>query len=314
MTAFRRLCVASTVATFLLIGVGGLVRATGSGLGCGDDWPECGGKLVPSMAHLTTAIEYTHRLVAATVIVLIGSLVVSAFRTHRENRPILIASTGALLLVLGQAVLGAIVVKLDLHAISVVLHLAAALSLVALLIYLTGLAFAADGSLSGPTTTSGSRLAAVAAGATLVQLLIGSYVSGRDAGLTYKDWPLMDGKIVPPMPGSAYALQFTHRAVAVIAGVVVLAAVIAFIRRRDILPAAARLAWITASLYLLEILIGGANVLTSLNSAVVTAHLLTGALIWGSLVGMFTITVPSVRQVTLSRRAPSSRSVLEGGR
>src|SRR5919199_1120049 len=194
MAFFRKLCIASTIVTFLLVGVGGLVRATGSGLGCGDDWPDCGGKLVPSMERVTTIIEYTHRVVAASVIVLIAALVVLAIRHHRGNRRILSCSAGAFGLVLAQAILGAIVVKLDLQAVSVVLHLAAACALAGVLVYLTGLAYASNGRMNGPSSSSGARLAAFAAGAVLVQLLIGSYVSGRDAGLVYPDWPLMHGQ------------------------------------------------------------------------------------------------------------------------
>ncbi len=318
MTLFRRLSLTSAVATFLLIGVGGLVRATGSGLGCGNDWPACGGHLVPSMQRLTTVIEYSHRLIAASVIVLTAALVVVSSIALRSQPRLRWCAVGAFTLVLAQAVLGAIVVKLDLQAVSVVAHLALALSLGALLIYTTVLAYAAEGRLGPAVSRSGARLAAIAAGAVFVQLLIGSYVSGREAGLVYPDWPLMDGRLIPPMPGSAFVLQFVHRIVAVAAGLIVAVVVLRFLRARRDLPAAGNWGLAALGLFVAEILIGAGNIWTRLNPAMVTAHLLIGSLIWGALVTMVAVTSPALRRHAhrspAAEPAPSTDAALEGHR
>ncbi|TMK96655.1 MAG: hypothetical protein E6G40_10635, partial [Actinobacteria bacterium] len=60
----RAAAIAATAATFLLIGIGALVRATGSGLGC-PGWPKCFGRWVPPLQY-HAIIEYSHRL--ATVV------------------------------------------------------------------------------------------------------------------------------------------------------------------------------------------------------------------------------------------------------
>src|SRR5438876_288860 len=63
--AFTRLAWTAAGFTYLLIILGAIVRITGSGMGCGEHWPLCNGKLLPPL-DLPTLIEYTHRLVALT--------------------------------------------------------------------------------------------------------------------------------------------------------------------------------------------------------------------------------------------------------
>ncbi|MEN8145700.1 MAG: COX15/CtaA family protein, partial [Gemmatimonadota bacterium] len=72
-----RLAGYTAVSTLALIVLGGIVRITGSGLGCGDDWPLCNGRLIPPM-DLPTMIEYGHRLVAAALAVLVFALAAKA--------------------------------------------------------------------------------------------------------------------------------------------------------------------------------------------------------------------------------------------
>lgn len=145
MISFRKLSIAATAATFVLVGIGGLVRATKSGLGCGTDWPHCSGRLIPSIENRAVAIEFSHRLMASVVVVLIALLAVTAWRHYRHDRRILGTSIAALGLVLVQALLGAIVVWFELKADLVTAHLAAAMTLVAVLIYLTLLVSSLEG-------------------------------------------------------------------------------------------------------------------------------------------------------------------------
>lgn len=282
MKAFRRLAVASTVATFVLVTIGGFVRATKSGLGCGDDWPHCSGTLVPALEQRAQIIEFSHRAVAGIVVILLAALALMAFRYYRSAPRVIKLSLGALGLVLFQAVLGAVVVKLHLDASSVVLHLATAMSLLALLTYLDIGLFKTDAA----GDASVSRRSAVAAGAVLVLLLVGSFVSGTDSGLAFPDWPLMNGALIPSFAVDEQAIHFLHRALAAVVGVIVVWACFGVIRRKQELPAAARFAHIAVGLFAVEVLIGAANVWTELNAVFVTAHLAVGALIWTSLVGM----------------------------
>ena len=83
--AFVRSPTPAALLTFLLIMVGGVVRISDSGLGCGAEgsgthgWPLCGGRAVP-LIDTNMIVEYTHRIVAATVTILIATLVLLAWR------------------------------------------------------------------------------------------------------------------------------------------------------------------------------------------------------------------------------------------
>src|SRR5256885_10085669 len=66
---FTRLAWLAAPCTYLHIVLGAIVRITGSGMGCGEHWPLCNGRLIPPL-DVPTLIEYGHRLAAAAVSVL----------------------------------------------------------------------------------------------------------------------------------------------------------------------------------------------------------------------------------------------------
>src|SRR6266576_3892835 len=125
----------AAVCTYLLIILGGVVRITRSGLGCGDHWPLCNGHLFPPLNDIGTVIEWSHRLVAGLVSVLVVALAVVDWWDGSRGRFVRtptaeFAAVGLLGL---QIVLGAITVKLELPAWSIVLHLGTAMLLLATL-------------------------------------------------------------------------------------------------------------------------------------------------------------------------------------
>lgn len=304
MRAFKPLAIAATIATFLLISIGGLVRATKSGLGCGDDWPHCSGEVLPPLQDPNQIIEFSHRAVAGIVGIMIATLAVLAYKHYRDHPRILWATVGAFVLVVFQALLGMLVVKLDLAAEMVVVHLAAALSLLALLIYISA-------TVRGPVDHAGdaslSKRARFAAGSVFLLLLVGSYVSGTDAGYAFSDWPLMDGSLIPDLGIEAKAIHFFHRALAAIVGVVVFVVAFDILRKGAEFPAARGFAHAAAGLFALEVAIGALNVWTRLNAGAVTAHLAIGAAIWGTLVAASFVTSPAVaraERVPLRKGSP----------
>lgn len=313
MSTFRKLALASTAATFLLVSIGGLVRATKSGLGCGTDWPHCAGRLVPALQTRAEVIEFSHRAAASVVVVLLIALVVVALRDHRRSPRLLWPAVAALGLVLWQAVLGMIVVKLELQAESVTLHLATALSLLALLVYLSLAAKAADEGPPETTDEGAARAASLAVAAVLGLLLVGSLVTGRGAGLAFSDWPLMNGKLVPDLSIETQALHFLHRGLAAAVGVVIVVVGLRIVRRRADLPIAARFVQVALGTFAIEIVVGALNVWTRLNPIVVTLHLTLGALIWASFVAATLVTHPVMQRVA-EANAEHRHAALEAGR
>ncbi len=279
MRSFKVVAAASAGATFFLIAIGGLVRATKSGLGCGTDWPNCSGRLWPAIQNRAMTIEYSHRFFAGLLIALVTTLAIVAYKQGLPQR-VQRATLLALGLVCFQALLGAVVVVLELHAVSVVLHLAAALSLLAVVLYIV-LTVDVEPRNSDPTL---ARRITWTAGTVMVLLLVGSYVTGAVAGYVFPDWPLMDGRVVPDLAVESKAIHFLHRALAGVVGAVLLWAAIGVIRSKDELPLASKFAHSAIGLFAIEVAVGAGNVFTGGNDAFVTLHLALGAAIWGSLV------------------------------
>lgn len=93
---------------------GAYVRATGSGAGCGSNWPLCNGEVVPRSPTTETLIELTHRLTSGVALILVMALTVWCFRTHGRGHRARLAAVLALIFILLEATIGAGVVLLEL--------------------------------------------------------------------------------------------------------------------------------------------------------------------------------------------------------
>src|SRR5919106_860890 len=142
--SFRRLAWAAAALTSLLIVLGAWVRITGSGMGCGDDWPLCNGRLLPPFDDLATVIEWGHRQTAALVSLLVFALAGYAWWLRREGGrgmrdgaatpPPTRAAYVAVGVLAVQVLLGAVTVKLELPPWTVILHFGTAMAMLATLI------------------------------------------------------------------------------------------------------------------------------------------------------------------------------------
>jgi len=304
---FQKLA-ALTLATALgLVTIGVIVRATDSGLGC-PDWPLCHGQLIPSLGDTKAWIEWIHRTVAVIIGFEILALAILALRDYRDRPSILWPALAAVGLVGFQAWLGRETVRLGNSGESVTAHLAAALTLVALLVFLTVRA--------GYPARFGGRggsqrftiFAAFTAGVTFALLLFGSHVTATASALVFPDWPLMNGTLLPGVTDvtSAHVL---HRWVAAVVGLIVVGLAVSAWRTQRDHPTLVRLAVGAAALFGVQVLIGGAQVLTQLAAWTQTLHLALGAIIWAMLAGL---TVTSYYTARVSVDASRGRIVDAG--
>ena len=289
---FRSLALVTAIATIALFAIGGLVRGTGSGLGC-STWPACEpGHLFPS-GTIHSLIEFSHRTMAFLVAVLTALTGTAAIKVARARPRVLWPAVLAFPLVLAQAGVGAVVVATDLDPWWVTVHFVAALLLIADVTYVASAVFPGVGTRNEVRTgaRSFSRLALLLAAVVGALLLVGTYVRASDAQLVFTDWPLMDGRLVPTLGGAATAM-FLHRALAAIAMLLVFWTAIRARTdpgRRDVLV---RLSSTALVLFAAQILVGAANVWTRLQPWAVVAHVALSVLIWATVVALATTSRP----------------------
>jgi heme A synthase len=304
LARFRRLANVTIFATFLLIVIGGVVRVSDSGLGCGPagsgthGWPLCGGRLLP-FVESNAIIEFTHRVAAGVVAILIAVLVWRAVRGLREHRWLVRGSVAAGVLVLGQAVLGGLTVENNLHEILVAAHLGLAMLLLAILIALRRAT--AEGS-AAPAGAGGALrpLAVTAVVLLFATIVAGGYMAGTEregaegasvAGAHLAcgtEFPTCLGRAMPFGVGEMVDVHLTHRALMYLAALAVLA-MVAVARLRGVRSRAFPLAVL---LLACQILLGALNVWLGEHGELIVAHLTVGTLLWGTVVYSAAVLVP----------------------
>ncbi len=286
MGRFRYLVLAAALATYLLIVVGGIVRVTGSGLGC-PDWPTCFGNWIPPL-RLDAMIEYSHRLVAAITTPLILAAAFVAWRRYAKQRLIsqpLFWGLGVLVI---QALLGGIVVIMETPPNLVAVHLGVALTLLALLITSTVAAFAyyTHGKLPKRLQFR-SRFPRLSVGAVIgifMVLVSGAIVAVTDATYACSGWPLCNGELIPSNPLGW--IHMGHRLLVAILSIYLIVLLIRAWRtqrtQRGILIAST----LTVVLYFSQAVVGAVKVSTQFPVSLLGLHVATAAAVWAMAVIM----------------------------
>ncbi len=303
MTRFTKLAAATVAMTFVLVVVGVVVRSTGSGLGC-PEWPTCYGNWVPPFNDYHAIIEWSHRSTAAIVGALVFALAIAAVAGYRRRGSVLWPALVGFVLVVFQAGLGKVTVESELSGDIVTAHLATAMALLALLVYVTIRSAhpARIGSAGG-----WDRLTAwmtVTAAAVYVLLLLGSHVTATGTALVFKDWPLMNGTPFPALDAGNVP-HVIHRWAAVVVGLVLAAATVVAWRTRPRRPSVAALALLASALFVVQAVVGGLQVFTDLSAWSQILHLSLGAAIWVLLVAAAVIAHYAARLEVQPLAAPA---------
>lgn len=299
---FRRVSVLAAVFAYLQIALGGVVRVSGSGLGC-PDWPLCHGRPYPP-ANLHAIIEYSHRTVGTITGVLIIATVVGAWLVFRTRRPIVAwLATASLVAVAAEGALGGVVVANELQPWLVAVHLGLAMLILLFLVATASFSMPESPGVESPRF---ARLSAVAIAGTYVLLLSGSTVVASDADAQCHSWPLCNGGFALDF-GGVNAFTMLHRGVVLIVGVLVV--YFLWTAMRECAPWARRFAVATLIVLAAQVIVGAASAVTD-GALANGLHIALGTLVWGGVCTTAFLALPrGDRERTSSRMRVGTNAV-----
>ncbi len=265
------------VVTLFLVAVGGFTRGSGSGYGCADQWPLCENGLFFGLlprAEYHIIIEWSHRWLAASVGVLAVITAISAWRHYRSGSVVVWSAAGAVVVIGIQAWVGRAVVRAQLDADLVSLHLAVSMMVVALLVVVV-VATRPGCREPGRDPTWVVLYGAGAVGSFLV-LMLGSLVHN----VYVPGWPLVFDALIPEFVSRTVTIHFLHR---LVVGVYAVFLAYLLVRLRSAGRPRLELTALAAAviLYAVNIGLGAVHVFTRVGSAtLVAAHLALATLVW----------------------------------
>ncbi|HZQ49510.1 MAG TPA: COX15/CtaA family protein [Candidatus Dormibacteraeota bacterium] len=284
LSLFRRVSVLAAVFAYLQIALGGIVRVSGSGLGC-PDWPLCHGRPYPP-ANLHAIIEYSHRTVGTITGLLIIATVAGAWIVFRNRRPIVAwVATASLVAIAVEGALGGVVVAHELAPWLVAVHLGLAMIILGALIATAALSMPESPGVESPAF---ARLSIAAVAGTYVLLLTGSSVVASDADRTCHTWPLC---------GSGFSLDFSgvnaftmvHRGAVLVIGLLLV--YFAWTAVRQCARWARIFAVATLVALALQVLAGAVSAIT--DAALANGiHVALGTLVWGGVCTTAALSLP----------------------
>jgi cytochrome c oxidase assembly protein subunit 15 len=308
-TALRRAAYVALAVGLCQIVFGAIVRISGSGMGCGDNWPKCAGYWFPPLDRPDLIIELTHRYLALAVFVAVAALVAYAFKYREADA---IGARGGVwrtsLLALSiwpmLAVLGAITVFTGNPAWATVIHKFVAVSLIAVLIVgvIRTNGFGDRLALIGSGKTRALGAATAAAVMALVVVLLGGLTAKiPGAAVACVGFPLCGAG---SLGGAAEHVQLTHRIFAYLL-VLHLVSLPFIFRKRGESMVLQRLAWTGLTLGVLQVVWAAWMVTGGFPAVVRSLHQATGILIWTTAFSMFYVARIAAGRTRLAVHGPT---------
>ncbi|HCH62835.1 MAG: cytochrome oxidase assembly protein [Deltaproteobacteria bacterium] len=268
---------------------GAFVRATGSGAGCGDHWPSCNGEVVPMAPAVETVIEFTHRLTSGGALILALVLFVWAIRVWPARSPTRRAAGATFAFMVVEALVGAAIVLLQMTADNDTIGRAVVMGfhLVNTLLLLGAMVLTAWFASGHPVPRpSSNRLASWLLGMSTVGML----VLGASGGVTalgdtlFPAESLAEGlaQDLSPTAHILIRLRVFHPVIAVlVGGFTMVGAFVTGLGRKD---HGKLLANALVGLIVVQVLLGGLNVILLAPVWMQLIHLFMADLVWITLV------------------------------
>jgi len=235
--------------------------------------------------HGTTLVEFSHRMVATLVTVLVLATAVVAWRRYRDQKWIFRPAMLAVGLLALQIVLGGLTVLWELPPTIVSVHLGNSLLLFAALI--TAAVFALRPWPAGAASRGAHdrlpRLALASLIGTYILILSGTVVAGTSADDVCRTWPLCNGQIIPS-GGILPLINMTHRFIAGTIGLLILYTLIYTLRTRRYVRQVKIAAVVAALLFAIQVTVGAVNIWLGFPLATDLLHLASATLVWASMV------------------------------
>lgn len=277
--------VAATIGMLLILLGGALVTKTDSGLGCGRNWPDCNGSLIPKEITTEVLIEFSHRVVTGLVSIFIAVLTIWTWRTLGHIREVKFLGFMAMFFLIAQALIGAAQVLWGQGDFILALHFGISLISFAAVLLLTLIVFEVDKKFDADNVFIGKKLKWHTIGVTLYSYIVvysGALVRHTDSSLVCPDWPFCRNDQPFAKLDNMYEwVQMGHR-FAVLLIFIWIAYIAWHVVKEYKGQRVIYWGWIIAFIIvLLQVLAGMLVVLTKLNLAVSLLHSLFISLLFG---------------------------------
>ena len=275
---FRQIALASAVSLYVIVVSGATVRLTASGLGC-ESWPGCqAGSFFPEEDH-HAFVEFGNRAVALFPITLSLLAWIAAARSGAVERWIVWTAAATFVGTIGQAPLGLLTIRLDLHPMLVLAHFVLALVVLAGAVVVALEAWRADGR-AGPVASLPGRLRG--AGVALVVACFALVLSGT---LATAAGPHSGGPDIRRLGNLLDAVRLHVRVTAVF-GLLFAVVLVALWRSRREWPGLLRLGLVVLALLLAQMAVGEIQWRTQLPWGVVLVHVALATAVWAAIVAL----------------------------
>lgn len=209
------IAVATTIGMLFILLGGALVTKTDSGLGCGRNWPDCNGSLIPKEITTEVLIEFSHRFVTGAVSILVLLLVVWSWKALGHIREVKFLGFLAIFFLVAQALIGGAQVLWGQGDFILALHFGISLISFAAVLLLSMIVFEVDRKFDADKVFVGKRLKWHTIGITLYSYLVvytGALVRHTDSSLVCADWPFCRNEQPFDLPRNMYEwVQMGHR-------------------------------------------------------------------------------------------------------